>query len=128
MTAAVLVAWTAALGFSQSVSATRSGHSPESGVLVISVLSGSPADKAGLERGDVILDINGSVMNSPSNLREAILSHKKGDMISLRVIHDDAQKTLSIHLREIDGHPYLGTRLLPDERNRVSILAELEQR
>ncbi len=122
MTAAVLIASTAALAFSQGASATKSGHSSDSGVLVISVPSGSPADNAGLSRGDIILDINGSAVNSTRDLREAISSYKQGDKISLAVLHGDTRKTLSISLGEMDGNPYLGARLLPDERERTSML------
>jgi S1-C subfamily serine protease len=122
LVAAVLVASTAVLGFSQSVSATKSGHSAESGVLVISVAPGSPADKAGLARGDIILDTNGSAVNNPRDLQEAISSRKRGDTISLTVLHGDAQKTLSVVLGGSAGQPYLGTRLLPDERERTSMV------
>ena len=122
ITVAVLIASTAALGFSQSMSATRPAHSSESGVLVISVPSGSPADRAGLARGDIILGIDGSAVNNPRDLREAISSHKQGETISLTVLHGDAQKTLSIALGKMGGSPYLGALLLPDERYRTSML------
>ncbi len=122
MLAAVLVASTAALGFSQSVSATRSGRSPDYGVFVISVPSGSPAEKAGLARGDIILNINGSVVNSARQLRKAVSSHAQGDTVSLKVWHGDVAKTIPVVLGERDGSTYLGARLLPDERMRTSML------
>jgi len=121
MIAAVLVATTAALGFAQSMSGTSPGNSSESGVLVISVPSGSPASKAGLVRGDIILKIDGSAVNSALEVREAVTSHKQGDTVSVLVLHGDGQKTLSVALSERNGAAYLGARLLPDERNRTSM-------
>jgi S1-C subfamily serine protease len=122
LAAAVLLASVAALGFSQSVSPTRSGHSSDYGVLVISVPSGSPADKAGLARGDIILNINGSAVNSARELHKAILSHTQGDTVSLMVWHGDKTKTIPVVLGGRDGSAYLGARLLPDARERISML------
>jgi len=120
--AGVLLASTAALGFSQSASGTNPGRPSEPGVLVISVQAGSPAEKAGLARGDIILDINGSAVNSQRDVREAISSHKQGETISFAVRHGDAQKTLSVVLGEKNGRVYAGLLLLPDERERTGMM------
>jgi len=122
MIAAVLLASTAAIGFSQSASTTNPGHPSEPGVLVITVESGSPAEKAGVARGDIILDINGSVVNTQRDVREAISSHKQGETISLKVRHGDAEKTLSVTLTDRNGRVYMGVLLLPDERGRTGMM------
>jgi len=84
LVAAVLMAATAALGFSQSALKVASngafGVSSEPGVLVISVEPGSPAEKAGIARGDVgrvrgaqLYDARGDSARShrPRNLKAA---------------------------------------------------------
>ena len=46
------------------------GFTPTSGAVVLSVVSGSPADKAGLVQGDVIVDINGTAITSAEDLQK----------------------------------------------------------
>src|SRR5690349_20519389 len=48
------------------------GASRESGVMVESVADGSPADKAGVRVGDIIVAIDGKDVKSSSDLRGAI--------------------------------------------------------
>ena len=117
--ATTLLASTAVFGFSQNVPSAKPNVPPEPGVLVISVQAGSPAEKAGLARGDIILDINGTAVNSLRDARDAIASHKNGETISLNVRHGDVQKTLSVALGEKSGRVYMGALLLPDERERT---------
>ncbi len=116
VTAAVLLASSAALGFSQSASSGSTGHPSEPGVLVVSVQAGSPAEKAGITRGDIILDINGAAVNTQRDLREAILPHTQGDSVSVTLRHGDAQKTLSVALEQRNGRAYLGVLLFPEGR------------
>jgi regulator of sigma E protease len=58
------------------------------------VLSGSPAEKAGLESGDTIIALDAVPVQSADALRTAIKSGS-GD-ISLKVIRDKAEKTLQV--------------------------------
>jgi S1-C subfamily serine protease len=54
------------------------------GVRVTTVYSGTPAQSAGLRRGDLIDAIDGSQIGSATELREVLLGHRPGDRISLR--------------------------------------------
>lgn len=53
------------------------------GVLVQSVAAGSAAFDAGLKKGDVITEINGSTVNSQSELQEKIARYSPGDAIAV---------------------------------------------
>jgi hypothetical protein len=55
------------------------------GVPVESVVSGSPAEAAGLAAGDRILSIDGDAVNSSSELSAQLRSRKVGDTVKLRV-------------------------------------------
>jgi S1-C subfamily serine protease len=121
--AAVLLAGAAALGFSQSASDSNPGHPSEPGVLVVTVQSGSPAQTAGIVRGDIITDINGAAVNSPREVSQAIASHKQGDTIQVKVRHGDDQRTLSVALGERNGRPYMGVLLFPEEHWRYGMRA-----
>ncbi|GAB1429946.1 DegQ family serine endoprotease [Ignavibacteria bacterium] len=58
------------------------------GVLVEDVLKGSPAEKAGVEREDIILDIDGTPVNTANELQSRVTMHRVGDMIKLKVWRD----------------------------------------
>ncbi len=55
------------------------------GVYVTKVVSGSPAKKAGIKKGDVITGVDGNNISSMSSLREYISSKKKGDKVKVAV-------------------------------------------
>ncbi len=127
LVAAVLLGATAALGFSQSASDANPGHPSEPGVLVVSVEPGSPAEKAGVVRGDIITDVNGAAVNSQADIRQAIASHKQGDTLSVKVRHGDENKTLSVALGEKNGRPYMGLLLFPEGQGRLGMRRGNEQ-
>lgn len=55
---------------------------------VSSVLEGSPADKAGLIPGDIVMEINGIKLQGKTTLISVIQKYKPGDKIGLRVFRD----------------------------------------
>lgn len=120
LAAAVLLAVTAAFGFAQSApgnpSSASPGHPSEPGVLVVSVQKDSPADKAGIARGDIILEINGTAVNTVRDVRQAVASRAQGDTITVKLRHGDAEKTASLTLAGSDGHAVMGVALFADQR------------
>lgn len=52
------------------------------------VVPGSPAERAGLRRFDVITAINGNDSVSPGRVREAIRAHRKGDELKVCYIRE----------------------------------------
>jgi len=56
------------------------------GVLVADVVKGSPADKAGIQAGDIIQKLNGKQVDSGLELREEILKTEIGEEITLTLI------------------------------------------
>ncbi|HXH60622.1 MAG TPA: PDZ domain-containing protein [Fimbriimonadaceae bacterium] len=56
------------------------------GAVIVSVKQGSPADKAGLEEGDVITAINGNDVKSGEEIAEVIQGSNAGDTIVLRTV------------------------------------------
>jgi VCBS repeat-containing protein len=72
----------------------------EKGILVAGVFQDSPADKAGLVRGDIILDVDGQAVNTYPDLSGILNQHKVGDTLKLNVQHGDSQKSVSVTLAE----------------------------
>ncbi len=82
------------------------------GVLVAAVLSGSPAEKAGIVRGDIILSADGKDISTGAELQSAVLAHKTGDTLSLKIKHGDTEKTVSVTLASFNNRTYLGVEPL----------------
>lgn len=62
------------------------------------VSSGSPADKAGLKSGDVILEFNGEKINENHPLGSLISQFQPGDEITLKILRDNKENTLKVKL------------------------------
>jgi len=70
------------------VIAEQLGINDEHGVLVNSVISGSPAEKAGLQRGDVIAVINSSATKDIETFKEVMAALEPGDAVRITYIRD----------------------------------------
>ncbi len=82
-TATVHVGPTSFLGIAVAQS-VRAGSAVANGALVSGVLSGSPADKAGLAAGDVITFLGGHTISSPTSLVNVLLRTSPGGTLILR--------------------------------------------
>lgn len=75
--------------------------SNNSGALISDVMDGSPADKAGLQRGDVILQYNGKEVENNSHLRNMVAQTPVGKTIDVRVIRDGRTELLKVVIGEL---------------------------
>jgi putative serine protease PepD len=74
------------------------GFTPTSGVVVLSVISGSPAKKAGLVQGDVIVAIDGNTVSSAATLQGAIQKDKAGQKVQITYYIGDNKHTTTVTL------------------------------
>jgi len=86
------------------------GLSKRSGALVIFVFADSPASKAGLKAGDVILSAGGETVEDPVDVRRA-LSGKTEGTVEFKVLRDKQERTLSVQLEKGSG----SWLLIPDD-------------
>lgn len=77
------------------------GLSKPTGALVNSVVKGDPADKAGIEAGDIILKADGRTVNSSSELPRIITQIKPGTKIPVQVWRKGATKDLTLTVAEL---------------------------
>jgi serine protease Do len=84
--------------------ASRQGLDGVEGVLVQNTVSGSAADKAGLMSGDIILDINGTRVNSSGELQQAVASHQPGSRVDMILLRDGGEMEVSARLLSVDEH------------------------
>jgi len=75
--------------------------SNESGALVDDVLPNTPAQKAGLKSGDVILSVNGKNIDSANSLTLTISDLDPGSTAALKILRDGAAKTINVVLGEL---------------------------
>jgi membrane-associated protease RseP (regulator of RpoE activity) len=76
------------------------GIKEDRGVLISEVLDDSPAEKAKLEAGDVIVKADGERIEDTPDLHEAIAEHEEGDEIELVVVRHGKEKKLKAILEE----------------------------
>ena len=69
-----------------------------SGVLVTRVVVDSPADRAGLEKGDVLVSFNSRTIDTPSELVEVVRAARIGQSVSLAIIRDGQRRSLTARL------------------------------
>ena len=69
------------------------GHDARSGVLVAGVLEGTPAANAGLEPGDIILDINGQRTDTPAGLARRIADFSPDTAVSLEILRNGERRS-----------------------------------
>ncbi|MDP2744111.1 MAG: trypsin-like peptidase domain-containing protein, partial [Dehalococcoidia bacterium] len=75
------------------------------GVLITFVERNSPAEKAGIGVGDIIVSLNGQKTGTAELLRKAVQSRKVGETASITLLRDKAERTLSITLGQSPQSP-----------------------
>jgi putative serine protease PepD len=68
------------------------------GAEIVTVVSGSPAAKAGLQAGDVITSIDGTTIGNGDGLTAAVAAHKPSDVVSVTVTRNGSSKTVKVTL------------------------------
>jgi S1-C subfamily serine protease len=78
--------------------ASQLGINTQEGVLIFDVPEGSAAAKAGVQPGDVLLEIDGAKVDSVEDLYTALREKKPGDQVTLKVLRDGQETTLTATL------------------------------
>src|SRR5919197_1553268 len=77
-----------------------------SGVLVGDIMPGSPAEKAGLKRGDVILTFAGRPLHKMQELQRLVAETRPGTSVQLRVFRDRQEQFVALEIGELkDAEP-----------------------
>ena len=96
--------------------ASQLGLPPGSGLVVTYVAPDSPAAKAGLEKNDVLAELDGQLLVVPAQLRKLIQVRKQGDKVELVFYRTGKKQTISVKLgkaptgfsRLQEAHPWDG--------------------
>ena len=88
----------------------------EAGVLIRSVMHGSPAERAGITDGDVVLTLDGENVGHPTELRARVMKAHAGARVSLGVRRGDTTRLFAVELEpmpsddEVMRRNYVGER------------------
>ncbi len=81
------------------------------GAIVTQVVEGGPADRAGIQAGDLILAIDGVRIDEQNSLRQVIGRRAPGDRVAITLWRQGRERQVTLRLGEHpdqDGVPYLG--------------------
>ena len=80
------------------------GIKEDHGAVISDVLADSPAEEAGLKRGDVVLTINGEKVKDHQQLVNKIRQRMSGEKVSIGIVRQGKLSALSVTLGEIPGN------------------------
>jgi serine protease Do len=72
------------------------------GALVGQVTRGQPAQKAGIEPGDIILEFNGKPVRNTNELVNTVVQTKPGTTVPVKVLRDKQERTFNVTVDELD--------------------------
>jgi serine protease Do len=82
--------------------ASAFGLANVNGALISKVTSGGPADTAGLEPGDIVIEFNGRPVTDSASLVSMVVATKPGSTVPVTVMRDKKRQTLNITVDELD--------------------------
>jgi len=97
------------------------GLDKANGALVNSVEKGSPAEKAGIEPGDVILKFNGKDIARSSDLPPLVADLPAGTKADIEVWRKNERKTLSVAVGELKGATKVASRDGSEKKGKLGI-------
>ncbi len=85
------------------------GMSSIQGILIAQVVDNSPADKAGLKQGDVIIAYRGTKVKSVGEFRNQVALTTPGNEEELIILHDGKRKTVTITIGKQDENQQMAS-------------------
>lgn len=74
------------------------------GVYVAEVTDGSGAKAAGIEPGDVVVEISGKKVHNMAELQENIAKYRPGDKVNVTVMRNKKEKNINVTLKNLQGN------------------------
>jgi len=78
-----------------------SGPAEDGGVSLEGVMENSPAEKAGLQAGDVVAEINGEAVDSPEQLIQVVGEYDSGETLKISYRRGDQNKEVEVKLARL---------------------------
>jgi len=81
---------------------TNNTEGETKGALVTGIVDGSAAEKAGLQKGDIVTSIGGEPVSSEKALRDFVANHHPNETVSVEFLRDGKSQKLDVTLGESD--------------------------
>jgi serine protease Do len=94
------------------------------GALVGDVTANSPASKAGLQKGDIILDVNGEAISDANQLRLKIGTLDPNARVNLKVLRDGKAMTIAVQLGEFPSTQERASVNKDDDKSTLGVTVE----
>ncbi len=95
------------------------GLSEARGVLLADVDANAPAGKSGLQRGDIVLELNGEPVGDRRKFRLNVAMMKPGTKVRLKVLRDEAEREFDVVLGELPSET--ASALEPEESTETAL-------
>jgi Do/DeqQ family serine protease len=95
--------------------------SDDNGVLVGDVVEDSPAEKAGIQRGDVIVEFNGVAVKDVRQLRNMVADSAPGKEIPVKLIREGKTKIIEIKITELPSEIVAQSQSIDNHLKGVSV-------
>ncbi|HEU5180034.1 MAG TPA: PDZ domain-containing protein [Candidatus Polarisedimenticolia bacterium] len=83
------------------------------GVLISRVEEDTPAGKAGLRAGDVIIAVDGKGIAAQGDIGSALSDREPGDTVAVKIVRDGVEKTIDVEVAERPEHKRHGSLMAP---------------
>jgi len=104
------------------------------GALITEVEEDSPAEKAGLKAGDVIVKIDGEEIEDPGDVVEVVMDKEEGDKVKISVLRNKKKKTFTVEVAErestfgyLEGLKHLKILGSPGQRSSADIRIKIDK-
>ncbi|HEY5249678.1 MAG TPA: trypsin-like peptidase domain-containing protein, partial [Dermatophilaceae bacterium] len=86
------------LGVASKDGVVPAGSAKRAAAVLTNVVSGTPADTAGLQAGDAIISVNGNSIDGSLSLVAQVREHAVGDKVTVKVVRDGQSKDVNVTL------------------------------
>jgi len=86
------------LGVASKDGVVADGSARRAGSVLTDVVSGTPADKAGLQAGDAVIAIDGNSIDGSLSLVAQVRERNVGDKVALKVVRDGKSRDVNVTL------------------------------
>tara|TARA_R110002072_G_scaffold184083_1_gene340374 strand:- start:8014 stop:9468 length:1455 start_codon:yes stop_codon:yes gene_type:complete len=92
------------------------------GALVAQVVEDSPAEKAGIQAGDIIIEFEGEEINLSSELPQLVGRTKIGETVKLKIVRNKTTKVIKLKIGELENEQAGTETAQPSEQAKVNRL------
>ena len=111
--------------YPETITATGLGLPQDWGVIAADVTPDGPADKAGVQPGDIVLNLSGKPMENGRQMAVDLYRYSAGQTVTLEVLRDGKKLTLSVAVVNREDDPMRFADMVDPVKNQVPKLGIL---